>query len=68
VESQTGISLTGNFAMQPAASVSGWYFNYPGGKYFKVAKIREDQIKDYAERIGITMNEAIKHLGENYSK
>ena len=36
VESSTGIELTENYAMTPAASVSGWYFSHPDSKYFSV--------------------------------
>ncbi len=36
VESKIGIKLTENFAMSPASSVSGFYFNHPAAKYFSV--------------------------------
>ena len=39
------ISLTENFAMYPAASVSGWYFSHPDSKYFGIGKIGQDQVK-----------------------
>jgi len=58
VKERTGITLTENFAMQPASSVSGWYFAHPQSAYFAVNKIGEDQIKDYANRKGITVDEA----------
>jgi 5-methyltetrahydrofolate--homocysteine methyltransferase len=47
---KTGISLTENFAMYPAASVSGFYFAHPFSQYFNVGKIGEDQVEDYAKR------------------
>ncbi|MBV1904620.1 MAG: methionine synthase [Pseudomonadales bacterium] len=50
VESQTGIRLTENFAMDPAASVSGWYFSHPESRYFGVGKIGEDQVESYTRR------------------
>ncbi len=50
VEKQTGITLTENFAMYPAASVSGYYFAHPGSHYFAVGKIAKDQLTDYARR------------------
>jgi len=43
VEKHTGITLTENFAMYPAASVSGWYFANPEARYFSVGKIPEEQ-------------------------
>jgi len=36
VENRIGIRLTENFAMTPASSVSGYYFNHPQAKYFHV--------------------------------
>jgi 5-methyltetrahydrofolate--homocysteine methyltransferase len=50
----SGIRLTENFAMLPAASVSGWYFSHPDSRYFGVGKIASDQLDSYAERKGLT--------------
>jgi len=36
VEENTGITLTENRAMYPAASVCGWYFSHPESRYFSV--------------------------------
>jgi 5-methyltetrahydrofolate--homocysteine methyltransferase len=44
---RAGIELTENFAMMPAASVSGLYFAHPQSKYFAVGKIGRDQVADY---------------------
>ena len=49
-EVNTGIQLTSNFAMDPPASVCGWYFSHPESKYFSVGKISEDQLTDYCDR------------------
>jgi 5-methyltetrahydrofolate--homocysteine methyltransferase len=46
----SGISLTENFAMLPASSVSGFYFSHPESHYFGLGKIAHDQIEDYAVR------------------
>lgn len=46
----TQMTLTENFAMLPAASVSGFYFSHPSARYFGVGKIGEDQVQDYAAR------------------
>lgn len=62
VESNTGIYLTENLAMYPAASVCGLYIAHPGSKYFNVGKINKDQVEDYAERKGISVNEVEKWL------
>jgi 5-methyltetrahydrofolate--homocysteine methyltransferase len=57
-----GVSLTENFAMMPASSVSGWYFANTQAKYFNVGKIDNDQVKDYANRKGWTEEVAQKWL------
>jgi len=49
--------------MWPAASVSGYYFANPQARYFGVGKICRDQVRDFAERKGISMEEAEKWLG-----
>jgi 5-methyltetrahydrofolate--homocysteine methyltransferase len=50
----TGISLTENLAMYPAASVCGWYFGHPEAKYFGVGKITRDQVDAIAKAKGKT--------------
>ncbi|HEY5160066.1 MAG TPA: methionine synthase [Gaiellaceae bacterium] len=45
-----GIELTENFAMLPAASVSGLYLGHPQAKYFSVGRLARDQVADYAKR------------------
>jgi 5-methyltetrahydrofolate--homocysteine methyltransferase len=47
---RAGIELTENFAMTPAASVSGFYFAHPKSKYFAVGRIGRDQVFDYHAR------------------
>jgi 5-methyltetrahydrofolate--homocysteine methyltransferase len=64
-ETHAGISLTENFAMLPAASVSGWYFWHPQAQYFGVGKIERDQVEDYARRKGIPLAEAERWLSPN---
>ncbi len=58
----TGITLTESLAMYPTASVSGWYFAHPESKYFGLGKIEKDQVEDYAQRKGWTIEEAEKWL------
>lgn len=62
VEKNIGVHLTESMAMWPAASVSGLYFSHPSAHYFGTGKVQEDQVKDYAERKGMTMEEAEKWL------
>jgi 5-methyltetrahydrofolate--homocysteine methyltransferase len=64
-ERNVGVSLTENCAMEPAASVSGWYFSHPASRYFGLGKIGRDQIADYAERKGMTATEVERWLAPN---
>jgi len=61
-EKNTGITLTENYAMYPAASVSGFYFSHPESKYFAVGKIDRDQVEDYARRKGLDLRTAERWL------
>ena len=54
----TGISLTESYAMSPAAAVSGWYFSHPEARYFGVGKIDDDQVRDYAARKALPLDQA----------
>lgn len=62
VERHTGIALTESVAMYPAASVSGWYMAHPQSKYFGLGQITEEQVADYAQRKGMTVEEAARWL------
>ncbi len=64
-ENHTGISLTENYAMYPAASVSGYYFSHPESHYFALGKIGKDQVTDYARRKNISLDLAEKLLNTN---
>ena len=59
------LNLTENFAMLPAAAVSGWYFAHPQAQYFTVGKIKQDQVQDYARRKGMSMAEVQRWLRPN---
>jgi len=64
-EESAGISLTENFAMYPAASVSGYYFSHEFSRYFNLGKISEEQAEDYARRKNIPVELAKKYLRQN---
>ena len=64
-EKLTGISLTENFSMYPAASVSGLFFAHPESRYFFVGKISVDQAEDYAKRKGTDLQTIEKWLASN---
>lgn len=62
---KSGITLTENYAMYPAASVCGYYFSHPDSQYFNVGRISNDQIVDYASRKGMSIAEVEKLLAQN---
>jgi 5-methyltetrahydrofolate--homocysteine methyltransferase len=64
-EKNAGISLTENFAMYPAAAVSGYYFSHEFPHYFNLGKVLEDQVKEYALRKNIDIETAKKLLSPN---
>ena len=64
-ETNAGISLTENFAMLPAASVSGFYFAHPEARYFAVDRITKDQVESYAKRKQMPLAEVERWLAPN---
>jgi 5-methyltetrahydrofolate--homocysteine methyltransferase len=64
-EEKAEIKLTENFAMYPAASVSGYYFAHPESKYFGLGKISKDQVEDYAKRKGMDLATVERWLAPN---
>ena len=59
------VTLTENFAMLPTSAVSGFYFGYRDSQYFGVARIGRDQLEEYAERRGVTVECAERWLRPN---
>jgi len=64
-ESKIGVSITENYAMLPAASVSGLYFSHPESCYFGLGKINKDQVKHYAERKQLSIGDTERWLAPN---
>jgi 5-methyltetrahydrofolate--homocysteine methyltransferase len=62
---QIGVGLTESCAMTPAASVNGLIFANPGARYFAVGRIGRDQVEEYADRNGVTVDEAEYWLHPN---
>jgi 5-methyltetrahydrofolate--homocysteine methyltransferase len=60
-----GLALTENFAMTPAASVSGLIFAHPSSRYFTVGRLGADQIADYSARRGMPQSEVERWLRPN---
>ena len=62
VTANIGIELTESLAMNPPASVCGWYIAHPQSHYFGLGKINRDQLVDYAKRKGMSVEEAQRWL------
>ncbi len=62
VQEATGMQLTESLAMYPAASVSGWYIAHPESVYFGLGQIGRDQVIDYAQRKGMSIEEVERWL------
>src|SRR5206468_6436030 len=62
VTENIGIELTESLAMNPPASVCGWYIAPPQSHYFGLGKITKDQLEDYAQRKGMSLEEAERWL------
>jgi 5-methyltetrahydrofolate--homocysteine methyltransferase len=60
-----GVELTESLAMNPPASVCGWYIAHPQSHYFGLGKIAKDQLEDYAKRKGMSVEEAERWLRPN---
>ena len=60
-----GMTVTESYAMWPAASVSGFYLAHPESRYFAVGKIGDDQLTDFAQREGLSYDEARRRLAPN---
>ena len=61
----TGMELTESFAMNPAASVSGYYIGHHDARYFGIGSLGRDQVADYAARKGVSPAQAEKCLASN---
>jgi 5-methyltetrahydrofolate--homocysteine methyltransferase len=62
VTENIGIELTESLAMNPPASVCGWYIAHPQSHYFGLGKIAKDQLEDYAKRKEMSIEEAERWL------
>ncbi len=61
-ERRIGIQLTETYLMVPTASVCGLYFAHPEARYFPVGKIDKDQVLDYKQRKGLSLEEIERWL------
>jgi 5-methyltetrahydrofolate--homocysteine methyltransferase len=59
------VELTENYAMYPAASVSGYYFAHPASQYFNVGKLLPDQLESYSQRKELELKELNRIMPNN---
>ncbi len=57
-----GISLTETGAMRPHASTSGLILSHPATVHFSVGYVGDDQLRDYAHRRGMSIEEMRKYI------
>lgn len=65
IKESIDIQLTESLAMNPPASVCGWYIAHPQSHYFGLGKIQRDQLQDYAMRKGMAIDDAERWLRTN---
>lgn len=54
-----------DFAINPATSVNDYYFAHPQSQYFNLGKVAKDQVKDYARRKNLTVEDVERLLNMN---
>jgi 5-methyltetrahydrofolate--homocysteine methyltransferase len=62
VQERIGMKLLDSGAMWPAASVSGMVFHHPEARYFAINRIGNDQLADYAQRLGESSETVARRL------
>ena len=64
-EKNTGATLTENFAISPASTVSGLYFAHENANYFHVGALSKEQMSEYAQRKNLSLAECERQLATN---
>ena len=64
-QEKAGLHLTESYAAVPTAAVSGIYLSHPQARYFAVGRVGRDQVESYAERCGMSLEEAERWLAPN---
>jgi 5-methyltetrahydrofolate--homocysteine methyltransferase len=62
---EIGMTLTESLAMNPAASVSGFFMAHSDSRYFNVGRIGEDQLQDMTARRGMDEKSLRRLLAPN---
>ena len=68
VEDKMNVSLTENYALNPASSICGLYFYNPAARYFNVGKINKEQFDLYSKRVELERTRLISILQNNYEE
>ena len=68
VEDKLNVSLTENYAIYPASSISGLYFYNKEARYFSVGKINDDQFDKYSSNSNIDVKKLKSILQNNLDK
>ena len=63
-EERLGVTLTDHYSIQPSTSVCGLIIYHPDAKYFPVGRIDREQLADYCQRRGITIEEGEQLLSK----
>ena len=63
-EQKLGITLTDHYSIQPSTSVCGLFISHPEAKYFPVGRIDREQLADYCQRRGISIEEGEQLLSK----
>ena len=63
-EERLGVTLTDHYSIQPSTSVCGLVIYHPDATYFPVGRIDREQLADYCQRRGITIEEGEQLLSK----
>lgn len=61
--SKIGVGLTPNGALDPSSTIAGLYIAHPSASYFRIGKLGEDQLLDYASKRNLPVEEIRMWLG-----
>ena len=63
-EQKLDVSLTDHYSIQPSTSVCGLFISHPEAKYFPVGRIDREQLTDYCQRRGISIEKGEQLLSK----
>ncbi len=63
-EQKLDVTLTDHYSIQPSTSVCGLFIHHPEAQYFPVGRIDREQLRDYCQRRGITIEEGEQLLSK----